>query len=139
MMSHATGIILCIGVPIQSGPYFTILAYLKYKKKPDKYVKVDNVTVSNMQNFKEDLRSQEISNCFSNILENDPNASYEQFNNIISTVMDKHFPIKIMKFNKYKHKKTKWITSGILNRSLRRIKCTIGWHQYVKMIHNFLY
>lgn len=95
-------------------PYFTILAYLKYKKKPDKYIKVNNVTVSNMQNFKEDLSSQEISNCFSNILENDPNASYEKFNNIISTLMAKHFPIKIMKFNKYKHKKTKWITSGIL-------------------------
>ena len=35
----------------------------------------------------------------------------------------KKTPIKIIKFNKYKHKKCKWITNGIL-KSLRSINIT---------------
>ena len=45
----------------------------------------------------------------------DPNVS----NNIIMAKMakanNKHMSSKLVKFNKYKHKKSKWITKGLLN------------------------
>ena len=36
------------------------------------------------------------------------------FQNVIETTLNHHMPVKHIKFNKYKHKKTKWITYGII-------------------------
>ena len=47
-------------------------------------------------------------------LATDPNNDYEKFEKIITKSYDKHFPEKCVKFNKYKHKWSNWITSGIL-------------------------
>ena len=44
----------------------------------------------------------------------DPNTDYEKFEKIITKTYDKHFPEKRVKFNKYRHKRSNWITSGIL-------------------------
>ena len=43
-----------------------------------------------------------------------PNASYNVIMNVIETARKKHMTGKFVKFNKYKHKKSKWITYGIL-------------------------
>ena len=49
-----------------------------------------------------------------NDLSCDPNINYEIIHNTIHDRIDKHMPIKIEKYNKYKHKKSGWITEGIL-------------------------
>ena len=43
-----------------------------------------------------------------------PNASYNVILEVIETARKKHMTGKFIKFNKYKHKKSKWITYGIL-------------------------
>ena len=43
----------------------------------------------------------------------DPNTDNEKFEKNITKTYDKHFPEKCVKFNKYKHKRSNWITSGI--------------------------
>ena len=40
--------------------------------------------------------------------------NYKIFLAIIQEAKNKHLPTKKVKFNKYKHKKNKWITRGIL-------------------------
>ena len=45
----------------------------------------------------------------------DPNSNYDLLENILCNLYDKHFPNKLVKFKKYKHKKSTWITVGILN------------------------
>ena len=42
------------------------------------------------------------------------NANYDIFHNAIKQAKNKHMPCKLIKFNKYKHKKSKWITQGLL-------------------------
>ncbi len=44
----------------------------------------------------------------------DPNTNYYILNTIIITATNKHIPEKIVKFNKHKHKKSNWITKGII-------------------------
>ena len=44
----------------------------------------------------------------------DPNLNYSMIHEDIMQAKDKHMPIKIMKFNKYKHKHSTWITQGLL-------------------------
>ena len=64
--------------------------------------------------FKEDLTKRNICSYFSSNLMTDPNSSYSKFEEILATSYNKHFPEKWVKVNKYKHKLSGWITSGII-------------------------
>ncbi len=44
-----------------------------------------------------------------------PNGNYNVLHKIIGQAMEKHIPDIIVKFNKQKHKRSKWITQGIVN------------------------
>ena len=44
-----------------------------------------------------------------------PNENYDKFHNHLTKLKDKHLPYKFIKFNKYKHKDSNWITRGVLN------------------------
>ena len=45
----------------------------------------------------------------------DPNLNYNKLHGILHELHEKHFPNKEVRFNKYKHKKSTWITIGIMN------------------------
>ena len=47
-------------------------------------------------------------------LESNPNNNYDVLHGLICALKQKHFPNKIFFFNKFKHKSTPWITTGIL-------------------------
>ena len=42
------------------------------------------------------------------------NDCYNEFNNLLVTLTNKHLKATTVKQNKYKHKKCKWMTNGIL-------------------------
>ena len=44
----------------------------------------------------------------------DINANYDILHNAIKQAKNKHMPCKLIKCNKYKHMKSKWITQGLL-------------------------
>ena len=44
----------------------------------------------------------------------DINLNYEMINDDILRAKNKHMPCKLVKFDKYKHKKSTWITQGLL-------------------------
>ena len=44
----------------------------------------------------------------------DPNVSYGMLRNEIQKCKNKHIPYKLVKYNKHKHKKSNWITQGII-------------------------
>ena len=43
-----------------------------------------------------------------------PNDNYEILNNIIKYNIKTHSPTRFVKYNKHKHKKSSWITKGII-------------------------
>ncbi len=43
-----------------------------------------------------------------------PNNNYNILHTIIENATNKHIPDKVVKFNKHKHKKSNWITKGII-------------------------
>ena len=45
---------------------------------------------------------------------NSPDINYEILHNAIENAKNKHLPIKFVKYDKHKHRKTKWISQGIL-------------------------
>ena len=44
----------------------------------------------------------------------DSNVSYEAFEDLVIRIKDKHMPMKTVRFDKHKHKMTKWVTTGII-------------------------
>ncbi len=44
----------------------------------------------------------------------DPNNTYKILHNVIQDAKETHMPSKVIKFNKYKHKKSKWISAGLI-------------------------
>ena len=57
-----------------------------------------------------------------NIHATDPNENYEVLEQTLKEVYNESFPERIVRFNVKKHKKTPWITTGILNSINRRNK-----------------
>ena len=95
-------------------PYFTLLNNFITHNQTPTYVtinKQDDVSTSKFQN--ELLNSNEINNL--DINPNlDPNINYNVLHKSIQDAKEKHMPIRQVKYNKYTHKKNKWITTGII-------------------------
>ena len=68
-----------------------------------------------MNNFVNELKDLNIYDDLDKPLTSDPNANYELFNGLLNNARAKHLPKKIVKYQKKLHKKSKWITNGILN------------------------
>ena len=48
-------------------------------------------------------------------LDTNPNDNYEIFITLFQLAKNKHLPIKSVRYQKRKHKKSKWMTTGIFN------------------------
>lgn len=83
-----------------------------------KFIELVHMSAKNICNFKKSISSMNILEK----LDKTPGANVDQnyaiFENCIETARKNNFPIKKVKFNKYKHGRNDWITSGIL-RSIR--------------------
>ena len=67
-----------------------------------------------ISNFVHDITSSDVYNKLNQSPTADPNVNYNMLHDVIKLAKDKHMPYKTVKFNKYKHKKSTWITLAIL-------------------------
>ena len=95
-------------------PYFLSLDYLFIKEPIKKRIKVVHESRDSISNFKHALLEPTIVEKLNNLMDTDINTSYNKFDDILNLLINKHFPIKYKRNNKYKNKKNDWITSGIL-------------------------
>ena len=95
-------------------PYFVILDYLKLDKSKDRYVKVFLNSPKAKEKFQNDLAKNCIIEKFDQNIDSNPNDNYAILNDILTSALDKHLPVKYVRYDKYKHKKSKWITKGII-------------------------
>ena len=107
-------------------PYFMRLV-CEYKRKPNHPGKVK--TRINTQQAKENLlsdllRANIIDKMDSN-LRADPNINYEVQKKAVLDLKNRHMPYRFVKFNSYRHKKSKWITYGLI----KSIKFRDGLYQ----------
>lgn len=79
-----------------------------------KYVKIDKCNDSAIESFISEIHSSHIYERMNKDLLFDPNVNYTLMENIILRAKEKHIPSKLVRFNKYKHKSSPWITNGIL-------------------------
>ena len=78
------------------------------------YVQLEHI----IENINNDICSSELDDKIDKSLTTDPNISYNILHDVIEKTKNTHMTSKLVKYNKYKHKKSKWITRGLL-RSIR--------------------
>ena len=100
---------------------------LNKKPRPPRYVYKRSITESSLDQYRSDLRTLNIHTHLKADLMTDPNSSYQIFENLIQKSYQRHFPEKRAKFNKYQHKLSNWITTGILNPLNLEIIYTKDW------------
>jgi hypothetical protein len=95
-------------------PYFIILNNVLTKDSPPVYVRITKQDSETTQKINQEiLTSEKLINLKSDLKEN-PNKTYNILHSVIQDAKNKHMPSKLIKFTKYKHKKSKWVTFGII-------------------------
>ena len=86
----------------------------KKQKANNKFTKIRKMDQKSIEAFANDIRSTNFQTMITNDLDCDPNINYNTIHNFLNETLNKHMPIKSVKYNKYKHKKSEWMTDGIL-------------------------
>jgi hypothetical protein len=86
------------------------------------YVKVQTFNQNSVNGFKQEISGTDFTQILDTSLEADPTENYRILQNILVDAKHKHFPVKFVRFNKYKHKKNNWITFGIIRALKNRDK-----------------
>ena len=90
-------------------------------------------TNNNMQGFVDELEDVDWHQVFDHDTTADPIITYDHhFSNKLDEIVNKHFPLKCVKFNKYKHKKSKWVTYALLMKIKERDKLYVDTTRHQK-------
>ena len=95
-------------------PCFICLDVKKARTKSPKYVKVSTCDENSLQNFCNHINEINFHEILNNDIASDPNSNYNILEKEILAAKDKHLPIKTVRFNKYRHKISEWITPEII-------------------------
>ena len=96
-------------------PYFiAIKLSTKNAVVKPKFIQTQVNTEKAHNNFKTELASIDWTKLFDHQPTANPLITYKSFKVKLLSLQDKHFPTKKVKYNKYKHKLSNWITKGIL-------------------------
>ena len=97
-------------------PYFISLEYITIKKKKiPKFIQTTNQSATNIANFKHEIIIANILNKLDLSIDANPNINYNIPEHTIVNALKKHLPTKTVMYNKHKHKKSGWMTNGLIH------------------------
>ena len=88
---------------------------MNYVEKSVKYITIERNDEISVKKFIDELKLLNIDAKITESTNNNPKENYNLFSMLIKYAKDKHLPPKNIKYNLKKHKKSKWITNGLLN------------------------
>ena len=96
-------------------PYFISMNNVNIKHNMTKrIIKIKQQNESNVAKFKAEMSHADCDSKLDLRIDADPNMNYDILELTITDAANKHLPTKTIKFNKHKHKKSNWITYGII-------------------------
>ena len=95
-------------------PIFTCYYKLFEQVDMTQYIEIETKSENSQKRFIEHLKNINIMNKLNMDKNSNINDNYEVFCKLLQSTKNEHMPIKSVKFNKYKHKKNKWISKGII-------------------------
>ena len=95
-------------------PYVKCYNTIKPKQSLSSTVKITQNSPESLGKSYNEILKKNIANHMDNNPNTNPNYNYNKMISIIDEATMKHMPIKIVKFSKHKHRKSEWITKGIM-------------------------
>ena len=95
-------------------PCFVSLDLNIKPKAPPKMVKQKFSTPNAVKKLKDELIKHDFTKDFDHSIDSNPSSNYDAFINKVIKIKNDFIPTKLVKFNKHRHKKEDWITSGII-------------------------
>ena len=95
-------------------PYFLSLDYISAQRGSSKYIKYEKYDQQAIENFKLDFSDLNFDNLLNFSEDGDPDVNYNILDEQITIIKERNFPIKYLKFKKHRHKKSAWITNGLV-------------------------
>ena len=92
-------------------PIFTCNNKLFEQVDMTQYIEIETKSENSQKRFIEHLKNINIMNKLNMDINSDINDNYEVFCKLLQSSKSEHISVK---FNKYKHKKNKWISKGII-------------------------
>ena len=93
---------------------FTIVENRSYVTDVQKFIDIECNDQRSMRAFLRELEDINIYDKLEQLNDSNPQDNYDRFITLINDAKEQHLPKKTVKFNKRKHKKSKWMTYGIL-------------------------
>ena len=93
---------------------FTYIEKLSYIEKVPKFFTIEKNNAASIQNFIHEMQTLNVYDELNKSIDSNPEHNYEVLLESIKDVKDKCLPKKVVKYNKKKHKKSKWMTSALL-------------------------
>ena len=93
---------------------FTFIENSEFIEKFDKLIKIEQKGEIAIQKFVEELKSMNIFDELNQNINDSPEDNYNKFASLLNHAREKHLSIKLVKYNKKRHKKSCWMTNGIL-------------------------
>ena len=79
-----------------------------------KFITIEKNNAASIQNCICEMKTLNIYDKLNKSIDSNPEENYEIFLKSIKDVKNKCLPKKVVKYNKKKHKKCKWMTSALL-------------------------
>ena len=93
---------------------FTYVENVSYITEVPKFIEIEKSDDRSMHAFVNELNELNIYDQLQSVIDTNPQENYNTFIKLPSSAKNKHLPRRIVRFNKKKHKKAKWLTNGIL-------------------------
>ena len=100
---------------------FLIIRWYTYSNEsflnnnPAKYIDIESNTNEKLDNFLIELQNIDLTNKLDQNPFSNPSKNYDTFINILTNIKQRVLPKTRVQFNKKKHKKSQWMSRGILN------------------------
>lgn len=95
-------------------PCFVSLDYINTRCSATQYVITRPRDPTSIANFQEEISRLCTIDNFVADLSCDPNINYDRLHNTIQEAINKHLPVRRVRYHKHRHRKEKWITTGIV-------------------------
>ena len=93
---------------------YTLVENHSYVINVSKFIDIKCNDHRSIQAFIRELEDNNIHDKLEQAIDSDPQENYARFIALLNDAKNKHLPRKRVRFNKHKHKKSKWMTNGIL-------------------------
>ena len=112
-------------------PYFILLDIIAFKTPTLKSIKIYPQHNLALRNIISDIHASDLHTDIDHNPTSDPNVTYKKILDVLEKAKHKHMSGKLVKYNKYKHKKSTWLTNGLLksirfrDKLYKQMKCIL--------------